>query len=148
MLNYDVATRFLGQKEIAGAVHNAQIMSMLKLDYDWPDGDEVPWCSAFVNYVHYVAGMRRSKSLKARSWLKIGTEIALNRAKIGDIVILNRGNGSFNPSDYKGPGHVGFFTCFVDDEVIVLGGNQSNSVNHKYYPKSKILGIRRVHGDR
>ena len=48
---FDLAERFLAIKEVGGAVDNPQIMSMLKLDNSWPTNDEVPWCSAFVNYI-------------------------------------------------------------------------------------------------
>ena len=70
---YDLASRFIGIKEVRGSVSNPQILSMLRLDSSWPKGDEVPWCSAFVNYPAWLLRLPRSKSLRARSWLEVGT---------------------------------------------------------------------------
>jgi hypothetical protein len=44
---FDFAERFVGMKELAGDEDNPQILAFLKLDADWPDRDEVPWCSGF-----------------------------------------------------------------------------------------------------
>lgn len=41
---FDLAKRFIGVKEVKGLVDNPQIMTMLKLDDEWPQHDEVPWC--------------------------------------------------------------------------------------------------------
>ena len=82
---FDLAQRFAGIKEVGGNVDNPQIMAMLKLDNDWPSEDEVPWCSAFVNYICWLARLPRSKDLRARSWLNIGVGIQLDEAEPGDI---------------------------------------------------------------
>ena len=38
---FDIAQRFTGIREVGGTVDNAQIMSMLNLDMDWPEHVEV-----------------------------------------------------------------------------------------------------------
>jgi hypothetical protein len=48
---YDMAQRFVGVTEIPGTKDNSQILAMLRLDQQWPENDEVPWCSAFMNYI-------------------------------------------------------------------------------------------------
>ena len=147
---FDIAQRFVGTTEVAGEVSNPHILSMLKLDNKWPEGDEVPWCSAFVNYVTWLLRLPRSKSLLARSWLTIGKDVPLDQAESGfDVVILKRGSGAQpGPENTTASGHVGFYAgqsgSSVGGFVQVLGGNQSDSVKVSSYPKSRLLGVRRL----
>lgn len=143
---YHLAARFLHFKETPGAVANPQILAMLQLDTRWPEDDRVPWCSAFVNYIAWLMDLPRSRSLRARSWLKIGQAIKLEEAKKGyDVVVLSRGGGvQPGPDVIEAPGHVGFFSDEIDSGVILLGGNQSDSVSLRAYPFERILGVRRI----
>lgn len=146
---FDIAQRFTGIEEMSGNVDNPQIMSMLKLDAKWPSNDEVPWCSAFANYVCWLLRLPRSKSLRARSWLEIGQGIDLEQAQVGDIVVLKRGSGEQpGPTVIDAPGHVGFFAGWPEatDFVEVLGGNQSNTVKISRYSRDRVLGVRRLDG--
>lgn len=142
---YKLAERFIGIKEVAGSIANPQILAMLKLDGNWPHDDSVPWCSGFINYIAWLLGLHRTKSLMARSWLaeKIITQ---SEAKIGfDLVILKRsGANQPGPEILNAPGHAGFFAGFVENYVRILGGNQNNSVNISKFSRSRILGIRRL----
>ncbi len=143
---FDIAQRFVGQTEIAGEIANPHILAMLKLDNNWPDGDEVPWCSAFVNYVTWLLRLPRSKSLLARSWLNVGKEIGLPNAKAGfDIVVLQRGSGEQpGQENTTAPGHVGFYAGQAGDFVQLLGGNQADSVKVSSYAIPRILSVRRL----
>ena len=142
---FDIAQRFAGIEEFDGQLDNPQLMAMLKLDVDWPEGDEVPWCSAFVNYVCWLLRLPRSKSLRARSWLQVGTAIPLSEADRGDIVVLTRGAGDQPGAEViEAPGHVGFYAGVDGNWIEVLGGNQSNTVKVSRYPKSRLLSIRRI----
>ena len=142
---FDIAERFTGIKEVGGSVDNPQIMAMLKLDNEWPSNDEVPWCSAFANYVCWLLRLPRSKDLRARSWLGIGKGISLDEAKHGDIIVLQRGKGEQpGPEVLDAPGHVGFYAGRFGDFIEVLGGNQSDTVKVSRYPKSRLLGVRRL----
>ena len=145
---FDIAERFSGIREVGGNVDNPQIMAMLKLDNSWPTADEVPWCSAFVNYVCWLLRLPRSKDLRARSWLTIGRGIDLDHAVPGyDIVILKRGSGEQpGPEVIDAPGHVGFYAGRSDGLIEVLGGNQSDTVKISRYPSGKLLGVRRLIG--
>ena len=144
---YDLAQRFVGMTEVAGKVSNPQILAMLQLDQAWPEGDEVPWCSAFVNYITWLLRLPRSKSLGARSWLQVGIPINLEDAELGfDVVILKRGGENQpGPDVINAPGHVGFFVGGDKDIVLILGGNQSDSVNVSRFFVQNILGIRRLY---
>lgn len=153
---YQIAERFIGMKEIDGPVSNPSILGMLKLDDEWPADDEVPWCSAFANYVCWLLRLPRSKSLRARSWLTIGYSVPLFDANVGfDVVIMNRGSGiQPGPGIIEAPGHVGFFAgveALTAGEPIqyinVLGGNQSNSVSVARFPVNRVLGIHRLYSE-
>jgi hypothetical protein len=48
---YDVAQRFVGISEVAGPTSNPHVLAMLRLDQELPEGDHIPWCSAFMNYI-------------------------------------------------------------------------------------------------
>ena len=140
---FDIAQRFIGVKEVAGAVSNPLILAMLQLHDDWPKDDAVPWCSAFVNWIAWLLGLPPSNSLAARSWLAVGRSVTLEDAKIdSDIVVLEReGAGETG-------GHVGFFAGLEardsGEVVLVLGGNQHDAVNVSAFPRSRVLGVRRL----
>jgi uncharacterized protein (TIGR02594 family) len=137
---FDLAQRYVGVEEVAGTVDNPVILAMLKLDDDWPQHDEVPWCAAFMNWIAWHLRLPRSKTLMARSWLNVGKPIALRQASPGfDVVVLWRG------SPEGKSGHVGFYAGQEGDSVLLLGGNQSDAVNIAPYPKSRILGVRRLY---
>lgn len=143
---FDLAQRFIGVSEVSGTASNPQILAMLKLDQDWPQGDEVPWCAAFLNYITWLLRLPRSKNLRARSWLLVGNSVPLEEAEAGfDVVILKRGPGNQpGPEVIEAKGHVGFFAGKEGDHVLILGGNQSDAVNVSRYPAKDILGIRRL----
>lgn len=143
---YELAQRFVGIKEVPGSTANPQILAMLKLDLNWPEDDSVPWCSGFVNYIAWLLRLPRSKSLRARSWLTIGEVIALEEAEAGfDLVVFKRGGANQpGPEIIDAPGHVGFYAGIEGKKVLTLGGNQGDSVSISSYPKSRLLGVRRL----
>lgn len=142
---YTIASKYIGIKEIPGILNNQIIMAMLRLDNQWPENDEVPWCSAFVNWIAFNAGVKRTKSLLARSWLAFVPQIPIDCAEQGyDIVILSRGDNPPGPNNLTAPGHVGFYAFHHGKSVWVLGGNQGDSVSISEYPIQRMLGIRRL----
>jgi uncharacterized protein (TIGR02594 family) len=143
----DTARRFLGLRELPGAAHEPFIQwcfSLCKLGTDQPD--ETPWCSAFVQGVAFIHGLRASGSAAARSWLAVGHEVAPESAREGDVVIFKRGTGPQPGREVlKAPGHVAFFVEWVPGgRVRVLGGNQGDSVSLADFPVELILGIRDI----
>jgi len=142
----EMAQRFVGLTEIPGRVDNPQILAMLRLDAEWPKNDEVPWCSAFLNYICWLLRLPRSKSLLARSWLSVGIPQTIDTAEPGfDTVILKRSGGRQpGPSDLTAPGHVGLFAGLEGGKVLIVGGNQSDQVSTSPYYITRILGIRRL----
>jgi uncharacterized protein (TIGR02594 family) len=146
---FEIAQRFVGMKEVVGSSSNPAVLAMLKLDGGWPQDDAVPWCSAFVNYCAWLLRLPRSKSLAARSWLAVGTPIVLAEARPGfDVVIFKRGAGEQpGPDVLNAPGHVALFAGIEEDKVLVLGGNQGDSVSLARFSVATVLGVRRLHSD-
>ncbi len=133
---YDIAQRFVGVKETAGATSTPIILAMLRLDQTWPDDDQIAWCSAFVSWVAWLLRLPRSKSLAARSWLHVGRPTPLAEALIGDdVVVLRRGAG----------GHVGFYAGRDrDGAILILGGNQGDAVTIAAFPEDRLLSVQRL----
>ena len=146
---YQLAERWcqLGIHELPENKDDPFILGMLKLDQSWPEHDEVPWCSAFVNFICWQLRLPRSKSLMARSWLNVGIPIPTDEAMIGfDIVILKRKVDDPGPEQTNALGHVGFYTAYnkINDHLYILGGNQNNSITVQSYHRNLLLGIRRI----
>lgn len=143
----DIARRFIGVKEAPGTTSNPAILAMLKLDAQWPEDDSrTPWCSGFVNWVAWLLQLPRSRSLAARSWLKVGTAVRIEDAVPGfDVVILSRGPGPQpGPEVLDAPGHVGFFVGREEFSILVLGGNQGDMVSVAPFSLGRLLGVRRL----
>lgn len=135
---YELARAEIGTKETVGPAHNAKVLAYFK-DAGHPEivDDETAWCAAFVGAMLKRAGIKPTGSLAARSYLKWGEPVALNKAEPGDIAVFQRGDSSWQ-------GHVAFFVRPAGTHLVVLGGNQSNAVNESRYPVAKLLGIRRA----
>lgn len=149
---FELAERFIGMTEVAGTASHPAILAMLRLDQAWPESDEVPWCSAALNWWCWLLRLPRSKDLRARSWLGVGRAVvvpalpdrlsqATCQAEVGfDAVILWRGSREGTA------GHVGLFAGWEGDQVLLLGGNQGDRVCVAPFPRERILGIRRLRG--
>lgn len=149
---YELAQRYVGIKEISGRQNHPLVQWWLFLcNFSLDAPDEIPWCSAFVNGIAWELRLPRSKSAAARSWLTVGTPIPLEAAEASsDVVILKRGGAPQpGPEVTSGaPGHVGFFAGLDWDlrRILVLGGNQGNSVSIASFPVDSLLGLRRLAG--
>jgi len=126
-----------GQREVKGKKHNKRILKYHSYTTLNATDDETSWCSSFVNWCMAKSSYHYTRSAMARSWLKYGVELA--EPKRGCIVIFARGSKSWQ-------GHVGFYLGQTEKYIILLGGNQSDSVSIKRYSKAKLLGYRWPHG--
>ena len=135
----EIASSQIGVKEISGSNHNQTIVNYAKdTGFEWINDDETPWCSIFMNWCAQKAKLSSSKKANARSWLTVGMPV--NYPEPGDVVIFWR--GSIN----SWQGHVGIFMGYdqAGERIYTLGGNQGNQVSITAYPKSKLLGFRRL----
>lgn len=121
-----------GVKEIKGAQHAPEILQM------WRDikrggikDDETPWCAAFVGAMLERAGVKSSRFESAKSYLDWGQHLV--NPVPGCIVVFTR----------QGGGHVGFAVGRDKaGNLLILGGNQSDAVNIKAFPVSRVTGYR------
>lgn len=145
---YQIALRYVGLREIAGAHDHPFIQWCFSLctGFGYDTRDEVPWCSAFAQHPAWELHLPRSKSAAARSWLTTGIPIQIADARPGvDVAILKRGHGDQpGPEVLTAPGHVGYFAGWSAGQVLVLGGNQANGVSIAGFPIAQLLGLRRL----
>jgi uncharacterized protein (TIGR02594 family) len=138
MTPFEIARGYIGTTEGLGPENNPTIMAMYaSVGHDWVEHDSVAWCAAFVGHCLERAGIRSTRQLTARSYLDWGVPIDLADAQPGDIAVIPRGSSSWQ-------GHVFFIERIEGPWVWGLGGNQSDAVNVKRYPVSKLLGVRRA----
>lgn len=130
-----------GVKEVAGPGDNPRIVEYHMATSGRFQDDEVPWCSSFVNWCMDQAGVSKTNSARARSWLAWGKRISY--PPIGAVTVLQRGVGPQpGPDVIKAPGHVGFYLGHADAKnILLLGGNQGNAVSIRTYPGTAVLGF-------
>ncbi len=134
-----IAFNELGTEEIVGEQHNPEVLKYAKdTKIAGVTTDEIPWCSTFVNWVAWKAGLQISGKANARSWLNVGTKVTVPEP--GDVVVYWRDS----PQSWKG--HVGFFLGFSSDKkrVYTLGGNQGNRVSVSAYRVDSVLSFQRL----
>ena len=136
MTPYDYAKGELGTLEW-GDGDNPEILKYYQAGGHNISNDEVPWCSAFVNWCEQQAGNNGTGKLNARSYLNYGVEVSLEDARPGDILVFRRGNSSWQ-------GHVAYYAGHSSAMIKCLGGNQADAVNYSNYSKAKLLGVRRM----
>ncbi len=151
---FTLAQRYIGIHEIGGNKDHPLILWWLSLcEAPWATHDEVPWCSAFLNGIAWELRLPRSKDLRARSWLNVGTPVLRSETEVRvgfDVAILKRagtdglGGGEPGPEVIEHPGHVGLVASLDYNAIWLLGGNQSNSVSLATFKPQRILGIRRL----
>lgn len=126
------------RKEIGVSEHT--IAGSQAVDQMWIDSKlrglvgtakDVPWCAGYANAMLERAGIRSPRSDSSQSYLTFG--IKLNEPKYGCICVGKRTGG----------GHVGFVVGMdKSGNPLLLGGNQSDAVNIKAFPKERVLSYR------
>ena len=116
-----------GTDEIGGSKHNPQIIAYHATTGGFKT-DEVHWCSSFVNWVMTKAGYTGTGSATAISWAKWGKK--LDKPAYGAIAVFSYGGGK---------GHVGFIVGKRGEKLLILGGNQSDTVKVSSFGTSQII---------
>ncbi len=134
-----IAFNELGTEEIVGEENNPEVLKYAnEVGIKGITNDEIPWCSTFVNWVAWKAGLQFSGKANARSWLNIGERVT--SPEPGDVVVFWRES----PQSWKG--HVGFFLGISTDKkrAYCLGGNQGNRVSVSAYRLNTVLSYQRL----
>ena len=128
------ARSYLGLREYPGKRSNSKILNWWKLIRAKYRDDETPWCAAFVGGTLEEVLIRSTRSAAARSYDKWG--VKLKQPSLGCVVTFWRGS----PKSWKG--HVGYVVGRDQDgRLMVLGGNQGDSVSIKAFSDSRIIGF-------
>lgn len=93
-----------------------------------------PWCSAALCYVMEGLGIRSTRSAAALSWAKWGVE---SDCVPGAVAVFQHDN-----PDAGSTGHVSIVVRVDGDQLMCLGGNQSNTVRRSWYPRASVLCFR------
>ena len=123
-----------GVEEIPGHVHHLRILDYHATTSLKASADEVPWCSAGLNWVMRMAGLRGTDSAAARSWMGWGNEIMAPRP--GCVAVLWRGER------HGERGHVGLWLADAGSRMMLLGGNQSDRWTVAPFPRDRLIGYR------
>jgi uncharacterized protein (TIGR02594 family) len=127
----DIAMNDLGIKEIPGADHTQRILEYHNNTTLKATTDEVAWCSAACSTWFEESGVISARSARALDWLKWGQE--LKEPKIGCVVVMSRDIDK---------GHVGLYLGRTKDQIIIIGGNQADSVSVSVFPSSRLKSYR------
>jgi uncharacterized protein (TIGR02594 family) len=139
----EVLAAWEGLEEVPGNANNPDIINMFAVaGHAEVKSDATAWCSALENAIFYYANMpsHMTHSLLARSWLDAPNmeKVPLSQARFGDIIIMKRGNSSWQ-------GHVTNFVRWVErgETFKARGGNQNDMINTQTYSVGSVIGVRR-----
>jgi uncharacterized protein (TIGR02594 family) len=136
-----IAQREEGVVEIPGAGNNPRILeyhASTNLDKSLARRDATAWCSSFANWCLVHAGQIGTNSASALSWRNWGSPLSLDAPVLGCLAVFSRaGPGSSG-------GHVGFFLADQGDHILVLGGNQGDSVRRSLIPINGFWGTQHM----
>lgn len=121
----------IGEKETLGPNDSLYIRKMLaKLGAKWLLGQ--PWCGGAVASWMQPCGVQIPKNwFRAKAWLDWG--VKLDNPTLGCVVVFER----------KGGGHVGLVVGRdATRNLMVLGGNQSDSVRISRFAPGRAVGYR------
>lgn len=127
-----MASSLVGVQEIKGPRHHGEILQMWKdIKRGGIKDDETPWCAAFVGACLERTGFVSTRFESARSYIDWGQK--LDAPAVGCVVVFTRVGG----------GHVGFVVGQdKSGALLVLGGNQSDEVNIRAFPPSRVSAYR------
>lgn len=135
----DIAWAEQGQHEVSGTAANPRIAGYFR-EIGRADvvSDEIPWCAAFVGRCVHLSGISieaipPERRLLARSFATFGTP--LDAPRVGALCVISRGSDASQ-------GHVGFVAGWTDDTIVLLGGNQADSVSTAQFSRNRIVALR------
>lgn len=127
------AKKFLGTKEVPGAKDNSVILEFWKQGkISWQaDHDETAWCAVFHAAIYERLNIRSQRDSWSQGWKSWGESLT---APIYGCTVIFRWDAS--------SGHIGWFVGWKNGKMLILGGNQSNSVTIAEFATDKVLAYR------
>lgn len=150
MTPHQVMRSILGTDEYAGGADNPTIIGWREaIAQRFPEmatycanytHDSIPWCGLTVAYCMAACGIRPvfgdrdvTRFLWAAAWKDFGFNVPVDALQPGDVVVFDH--------------HVALFDRWADSSrttMIVVGGNQSDSVTEGRYSRGALLAARRA----
>lgn len=126
------AREHVGLRELPGAPTEPTISRWLAELGAWWRDDSTPWCGVAVGAWMKSCGVALPKHwYRARGWLDWGVPLAA--PVVGAVVVFERAGG----------GHVGLVVGKDErGRLLVLGGNQGDSVSIAPFDMTRVLGYR------
>lgn len=127
-----IARQDIGLTEIKGQPTAPRITQWLKSLKAWWSDDETPWCGTAVAAWMTACGIQPPKAwYRAKAWSDWGVPLASPAQ--GCVVVFERVGG----------GHVGLVVGeTIAGSLLVLGGNQNDSVRVSMFDRSRVLSYR------
>jgi uncharacterized protein (TIGR02594 family) len=97
--------------------------------------DVTAWCAAFVNWCLLRAGAPSLGLATADAWLRFGTPLPTPVYGCVTVIPPAKATGSTT-------GHVAFYVKTEGEHIVLLGGNQGDSVSTMYEQDDRVLGYR------
>jgi|GEM_PF-1260357 uncharacterized protein (TIGR02594 family) len=120
----------IGQSELKeSGKHNPRIVEYHGTTGKFKD-DETPWCASFVTWCFVKSGFSGTGSARALSYQTFGKNV--KKPAYGAVGVIDWGGGK---------GHVGFVVGMQGKNVLLLGGNQGDSVKVSSFPVSKFVAF-------
>lgn len=124
----------IGVRETPGTKATPRILAYWDAMPGWnrESTDEMPWCSAFVQWALKQCGIKGTDHPAAKSWLTWG---GARSHRPGAIVVIRHRAGK---TPITGSGfHVGFYAGGNGAAIRLLGGNQGDSVSEAVFSLAK-----------
>lgn len=113
---------------------NAAVIAFMKIGRYLGNPRDLPWCGDAVESAiakTLPAEPLPSNPFWAQGWAKFGVDAS--GPLVGSVGVIRWNARS---------GHVGFVAGVSGDKVNLLGGNQSNAINIRSFPRSKFIAFR------
>ena len=143
----DTARKYIGLKEVKGPGHNLTIVGWIKrfgknLGRWGRSRDETAWCAIFVSKVLHECGYRGTDHALASKYIRWGKPAKITPGAV--VVIKRKKKGGDRVTGSHAGYHVGFLVRLTKHYIVLLGGNQRDSVRVSYFSRKGylIMGIR------
>jgi uncharacterized protein (TIGR02594 family) len=130
------ALKWHGLAEVPGLANNPYLLAHAEAvgAKSYYHSDATPWCALEMSYWVLCAGYALPRDpLAAKSWRGWGTAVPLGKAKLGDVLVMDRPGGQ----------HVTMYVGETATHYACYGGNQGDKNCIAWFDKDLFTDIRR-----